>query len=154
MNYWMSCHDDIITDLEGDGVAACGGLGGGGGGAAPVAPADPRHARDGGRGSGRGLKADNLEVVPVGDGGSFDGVDGGDARAHGAHGGCLGGVEGGAPHPVGGLGGGGGDVGVIADGAVAPGPPDADVVVLVTQMSLTRVQGRGSHVPSKAGNGA
>ena len=48
----------------------------------------------------------------------------------------LGWLNGGAAHPIRGLDSDGGDVGAVADGAVAPGPPDADVVILATQMGL------------------
>ena len=143
----------VDSDLEGRGVAARSGVGRGGGGAAPVVAADPGHPGDCGRGPGGGLQRHNLQVVPVGNCGALDGVDAGDAGAHAAHGGRLRRVQGGAPHPVGGLGGGGHDVGAVADCAVAPGPSDADVIILVTQMGLRSVQGGGGHVPGKAGQG-
>ena len=139
------------SDLEGRGVAARRGLGRGGGGAAPVVAADPGHPGDGGRGPGGGLQRHNLQVVPVGHSGSLYCVDAGYACAHAAHGGRLGRVQGGAPHPEGGLGGGVSDVGAVADCAVAPGPPDADVIILVTLMSLRGVQGGAGHVPGEAG---
>ena len=54
----------------------------------------------------------------------------------------------------GGCGGGGGDGRVIADGAVAPGSPDADVIVLVCQVILGGGHGRGTGVKVEAGDGS
>ena len=45
-------------------------------------------------------------------------------------------------------------MGAVADGAVAPGPPDADVVILVTQMGLRGGNGGSRSVPVKTGNGS
>ena len=149
--------DDLVRvkvdpDLEGGGVAAGGGVGSGGRGGGPEVAADSRHPVDVSRG-GRGvLESSDLEIVTIGDLAALGGAEGGDAGAHGADRGGLGGVQGGAAHPVRGLGGGRGDVGAVADVAVAPGPPQADVVILVTQMGLRTGDGRGGRVPVKAGD--
>ena len=50
------------------------------------------------------------------------------------------------------LGGGGGDVGAVADGAVAPVPSDADVIILVRKMGLRGGNRAGRCVPVKTGN--
>ena len=48
----------------------------------------------------------------------------------------------------------GDDVGGVADGAVAPGPPDADVVVLAGEVVLGAGHAAGARVPVEAGNGS
>ena len=140
----------VDADLEGDGVGAGGGVGRGGGGGAPEVAADPRHAGDFGGGAGGGLERHDLKIVSFRNLGALGGTEGGYPAAHGSHSGCLGGVQGRAADTIRGLGRGGVDVGAVADGAVAPGPPDADVIILVTQMGISRAQSSGGGVPSKA----
>ena len=128
---------DLITikvdpDLEGLGEAAGGGVGGPCGGRSPEVAADPGDSVDLGGGGGGGLQGGDLQVVSVGDQGRLAGIDGGHTSTHGAHSGGLGGVQGRGADTIRGLGGGGGDVGAVADGAVAPVPPYADVIILVT----------------------
>ena len=141
-------------DLEGLGEAAGGGVGGPCGGRSPEVAADPGDSVDVSGGGGGGLQGSDLQVVSVGDQGWLAGIDGGHTCTHGAHSGGLGGVQGRGADTIRGLGGGGGDVGAVADGAVAPGPPDADVIILVSQVSLRRRDGGGGGVPVEAGDGS
>ena len=142
----------VDPDFEGLGEAAGGSVGGPCGGRSPEVAADPGDSVDLSGGGGGGLQGSDLQVVSVGDQGRLAGIDGGHTSTHGAHSGGLGGVQGRGADTIRGLGGGGGDVGAVADGAVAPGPPDADVVILVTQMGLGSGNGRGGGVPVEAGN--
>ena len=113
-------------------------------------PAHSGHSRDGGGGGGGGLQRGDLQVVPEPHLHGLVGVEGGHPGALRPDGGGLGGVVGRGADTIRGLDGGGGDVGAVADGAVAPGPPDADVIILVTQMGISRAQSSGGGVPSKA----
>ena len=141
-------------DLEGGGEATGGGVGRGRSGDGPEVAAYSRHTVDVSRGGGVVLEGGDLEIVTIGHLTALGGAEGGDASAHRADRGGLGGIQGGAANPVRGLDGGGGDVGAVADRAVAPGAPQADVIILVTQMSLRTGDSRGGRVPVKAGDGA
>ena len=142
----------VDPNLEGLGEAAGGGVGCSCGGPRPEVAADPGDSVDLSGGGGGGLQGSDLQVVSVGDQGRLAGIDGGHTSTHGAHSGGLGGVQGRGADTIRGLGGGRGDVGAVADGAVAPGPPDADVIILVSQVSLRRRDGGGGSVPVEAGN--
>ena len=152
---WRPHHIILVKvdpDLEGLGEAAGGGVGCSCGGPRPEVAAYPGDSVDLSGGGGGGLQGSDLQVVSVGDQGRLAGIDGGHTSTHGAHSGGLGGVQGRGADTIRGLGGGGGDVGAVADGAVAPVPPYADVVILVTQMGLGSGNGRGGGVPVEAGN--
>ena len=125
-------------------------MGGPCGGRSPEVAADPGDPVDVSGGGGGGLQGGDLQVVSVSDLTTLGGAEGGHPGTHGAHRGGLGGVQGRAADTIRGLGRGGVDVGAVADGAVAPGPPDADVIILVTQMGISRAQSSGGGVPSKA----
>ena len=142
----------VDPDLEGGGEAADGGVGGGGRRGRQEAAAHSGHPGDGGGGGGGGLQGGDLQVVPEPHLHGLVGVEGGHPGALRPDGGGLGGVIGRGADTVRGLDRGGGDVGAVADGAVAPGPPDADVIILVTQVSLRRCDGGGGGVPVKAGD--
>ena len=142
----------VDADLEGDGVGAGGGVGRGGGGGAPEVAADPRHAGDFGGGAGGGLERHDLKIVSFRDLGALGGTEGGYPGAHGSHSGCLGGVQGRAADTIRGLGRGGVDVGAVADGAVAPVPSDADVIILVRKMGLRGGNRASRSIPVKTGN--
>ena len=144
----------VDPDLEGGGEAAGGGVGRGGGGGSPEVAAHTGHPGDGGRGGGGGLERGDLKIVSISHLVTLSGAEGGHPGALRANGRCLGGLDGWATHPIRGLDGGGGDVGAVADWAVAPGPPDADVIILVTQMSLGCGDGWGWSVPVKTGDGS
>ena len=120
------------------------------GGGGPEVAAHSGHSSDGGGGGGGGLQGGDLQVVPVAHLVCLGGAEGGHPGTNRAHRGGLGGVQGRAADTIRGLGRGGVDVGAVADGAVAPGPPDADVIILVTQMGISRAQSSGGGVPSKA----
>ena len=105
----------VYPDFEGGGVAAGGCVGRGRGGGRPEVAADSRHTIDVSGGGGRILEGGDLEVVSIGHLATLGGAEGGDASTHGAHGGGLGGVQRGASDAIRGLGGGGGDVGAVAD---------------------------------------
>ena len=122
------------------------------GGGGPEVAAHSGHSSDGGGGGGGGLQGGDLQVVSEGNLGRLDGIESGHPCALRPDGGGLGGVHRGAADTIRGLDGGGGDVGAVADGAVAPGPPDADVIILVTQVSLRRRDGGGGGVPVKTGD--
>ena len=141
-------------DLEGGGEAAGGGMGGGGRRGRPEVAAHSGHSSNGGGGGGVGLQGGDLQVVSEGNLGRLDGIESGHPCALRPDVGSLGGLNGGASETIRGLDGGGGDVGAVADGAVAPGPPDADVIILVTQVSLRRRDGGGGGVPVEAGDGS
>ena len=132
---WRPHHIILVkvdSDLEGLGEAAGGGVSCSCGGGRPEVAADPGDSVDlSGCGWG-GLQGSDLQVVSVGDQGRLAGIDGGHTSTHGAHSGGLGGVQGRGADTIRGLGGGRGDVRAVADGAVAPVPPYADVVILVT----------------------
>ena len=139
-------------DLEGGGEAAGGGMGGGGRRGRPEVAAHSGHSSDGGGGGGGGLQGGDLQVVSVGDLAPLGGAEGAQFGALSANGGSLGRLNGGAPEAIRGLGGGGGDVGAVADGVVAPVPLYADVVILVTKLGLGSGNSRGGGVPVEAGN--
>ena len=106
------------------------------GGGGPEVAAHSGHSSDGGGGGGGGLQGGDLQVVSVGDLAPLGGAEGAQFGALSANGGSLGRLNGGAPDAIRGLGGGGGDVGAVADGVVAPVPLYADVVILVTKVGL------------------
>ena len=126
----------VDPDLEGGGEAAGCAVSRGPRRGGPEVTTHSRHSRDCCGGGGGSLQGGDLKIVSIGHLAALDGIEGGHPGALRPNGGSLGWLNGGATNPVGGLDGGGGDVGAVADGAVAPGPPDADVVILVTQMGL------------------
>ena len=145
---------EVDPDLEGRGEAAGGGVGGPCGGRSPEVAADPGDSVDVSGGGGGGLQGGDLQIVSEGNLGRLNGIESGHPCALRPDGGGLGGVHGGAADTIRGLDGGGGDVGAVAHGAVAPGPPDADVIILVSQVSLRRRDGGGGGVPVEAGDGS
>ena len=126
----------VDPDLEGGGEAAGGAVSRGPRGCGPEVATHARHSSDCCRGGGGGLQGGDLKIVSIGHLAALDGIEGGHPGALGPNIVGLGRLNGGAAHPIRGLDSDGGDVGAVADGAVAPGPPDADVVILATQMGL------------------
>ena len=124
-------------------------MGRAGGGGGPERAADPRHPGDGCGGGGRRLQSGDLEIVSETFLVSLNCVEGGHSSALGPDIGFLRGIIRRGSDTIRGRDGGGGDVGAVADGAIAPGPPDADVIILVTQMGLGGGDSRGSRVPIK-----
>ena len=144
----------VDANLEWGGIAAGGGVGSGSGGSGPEVATDSWDTIDVSRGCGGVLERSNLKIISIGHLWALSWAESGDACTHRAHRGSLGRVQGGAPNPIRGLSGGGGDVGAVADWAVAPGSPDTDVIILVTQMSLGTGNSWGWGVPVKAGDGS
>ena len=126
----------VDPDLEGGGEAADRGVSRARSGDGQEVATNSGNSGDCGRGGGVVLEGGNLKIVSEGHLVIIDGTEGGHPGADGAHRGGLDGLNRGGADPIRGLGGGGGDLGAVADGAVAPGPPDADVVILVTKMGL------------------
>ena len=143
----------VDPDLEGCGEAADRGVSRASSGDRQEVATNSRNSGDCGRGGGVVLEGGNLEIVSERHLVIIDGIEGCHPGADGAHRGGLGGLHGGGADPIRGLGGGGGDVGAVADRAVAPGPPDADVVILVTQMGLGGGDGGCGGVPIETGDG-
>ena len=138
---------EVDPNLEGGGKAAGSGVGGGPCGGGPEVAAHSGHSSDGGGGGGGGLQGGDLQVVSVGNLVPLDGIYSGHPGALRPDVGSLGGLNGGASDTIRGLR--CSDEGAVADGAVAPGPPDADVIILVSQVSLRRRDGGGGGVPVK-----
>ena len=142
----------VDPDLERGGEAADRGVSRACSGDRQEVATNSGNSGDCGRGGGGVLEGGNLKIVSERHLVIIDGTEGGHPGADGADRGGLGWLNRGGADPIRGLDGGGGDVGAVADGAVAPGPPDADVVILVTQMGLGGGDGGGSGVPVKTSN--
>ena len=105
----------VDPDLKGGGEAADGGVSRARGGYSQEVATNSGHSGDGCRG-GRGvLEGGDLKIVSESHLVIIDGIEGGDTSADGAHRGSLGGLNRGGADPIRGLGGGGGDVGAVAD---------------------------------------
>ena len=126
----------VDPDLERGGEAADRGVSRACSGDRQEVATNSGNSGDCGRGGGGVLESGNLKIVSKGHLVIIVDIKSGHPSADGANRGGLGGVNRGGADPIRGLGGDGGDDGAEADGAVAPGSPEADVIVLVTQMSL------------------
>ena len=132
----------VDPDFEWGGEAAEGGMGRAWRRGRPDVAAYPWHPSDGGGGGGCSLQGSDLKIISLTSLVSLDGIEGGHPSTLRPYAGLLCGVIRWGANTIWGLDGGGGEFWAVADWAVAPGPPDADVVILVTQMGL-----RGSDGP-------
>ena len=133
----------VDPDLEGGGEAADRGVSRAYRGDRQEVATNSGNSSDCGRGGGGVLEGSNLQIVSERHLVIIDGIESGHPGADGAHRCGLGGLNRGGADAIRGLDGGGGDEGAVAHRAVAPSPPDADVVVLVTQMGLGGGNRRG-----------
>ena len=116
-------------------------------------PADPVVA-EGPGGPDGGLEGCDVQVVSQTDIVSGYSGECGHSCAGRPDGSCLDSGDTSSTEAVGGCSssGGGDDLGGVADRAVAPGPPDTDVVELAGQVILARGHSAGARVPIEAGN--
>ena len=142
----------VDPDFKRGGEAAGGGVGRAWRRGCPEGAADPWHPSDGGGGGGRSLQGGDLEIISQTDLACLSGAEGGHPGALRSDIGFLRGVIRRDSDTIRGRGGGVWYDRAVADRAVAPGPPEADVIILVTQMGLGCGDGSGSSVPVKASN--
>ena len=111
-----------------------------------VRPADPV-SPDGSGGPDGGLEGNDVQVVPESPHRGGRRVEGGDPGTGGPDGVGLSGPDTAGTEPVGAS-----DLGREADGAVVPGSPDADVVVLAGEVVLGGRHRARAGVPVEAGD--
>ena len=110
-------------DFERSGETAGGGVGRAGGGGGPEGAADPRPPSDGCGGGGRRLQSGDLEIISETNLTCLRAAEGGHPGALGPDIGFLSRISRRGPDTIRGRDGGGGDVGTVADGAVASCSP-------------------------------